>query len=151
MDKYRHTDDSQEMDDVSRLILELKDLSTDLQDNDQIQMPAKNKQKSAPAPEETVVQPVKVKNRKTLPIWLVALIDILVGGAVILTFAFFHHVLPAINSAKAREEALLHATEPQIVVTAPATEAPATEVPATSPETTPPPATEPAPDPDATE
>ena len=141
MDKYRHTDDSQGLDDVSRLILELKDLSTDMQENDQIQMPAKNKQKSAPIPEETVVQPAKGKNRKTLPIWLVALIDILVGGAVILTFAFFHHVLPAINSAKAREEALLHATEPQIVATAPATEAPvetpveiATETP-TEPDT----------------
>jgi exopolysaccharide biosynthesis protein len=56
-----------------------------------------------------------------MPIWLVALINILVGGAVILTYALFHHVLPAINSAREQEEAMLHATQPPVI----ATEAPA--------------------------
>ena len=113
MDKYRHTDDSQELDDVSRLILELKDLSNGEQE---INQPIKQKRKTVSAAGK---KPNTPNNHGLLPVWLVAVINILVGGAVILTFALFHHVLPAINSAKAREEALLHATEPQVTVTEP--------------------------------
>ena len=130
MDKYRHTDDNQQLDDVSRLILELKDLSDDAQESVHKPMPAKLNREPKPAKKND-----KSPKRGLLPLWLVALINILVGGAVILTFALFHHVLPAIESARAREEALLRATEPQVTVTEPqfaATEAPAelaTEIP----------------------
>ena len=158
MDKYRHTDDSQELDDVTRLILELKGLSDDCQEPFDYKAPAQSElesveemetedaqvpveedkpakqffafRKKETAPEYVQMDEVEAEpaeqsgtpaKRGLLPIWLVALINILVGGAVILTFAFFHHVLPAINSAKAREEAALRATEPAVI----ATEAPA--------------------------
>ena len=133
MDKYRHTDDRQEHDDVSRLIEELKDLSNEGQESDR-------DWSAAPVTKNAVKPPKRSSKRGLLPVWLVALINILVGGAVILTFALFHHVLPAINSARAREEALLRATEPQVTVTEPQlhpTEAPvadATEAP-TEPDT----------------
>ena len=130
MNKYRHTDDSHDLDDVSRLILELKDLSNDSQENGPEQIPETQDHGASPVTEKAVKKPVKQQKGNLLPLWLVGLINILVGGAVILTFAFFHHVLPAINSAKAREEALLRATEPQITVTEPQ---PATEASAESP------------------
>ena len=130
MDKYRHTDDSHDLDDVSRLILELRDLSNDSQENGPAQIPETQDHGASPVTENAVKKPVKQQKGNLLPLWLVGLINILVGVAVILTFAFFHHVLPAINSAKAREEALLRATEPQITVTEPQ---PATEASAESP------------------
>lgn len=79
---------------------------------------------------KNTASPISAENRNArktgmLPLWLVAVIDILVGGAVILTFAFFHHVLPAMNTAQARQEALLNATEPPVI----ATEAPVLETP----------------------
>ena len=42
-----------------------------------------------------------------MPIALVILLDILVGGIIILTFAFFHHVLPAIMTQRTQQEQLL--------------------------------------------
>ena len=121
MDKYRHTDDNQELDDVSQLILELKDLS-----EEPAAKPRPERHSDyRPAPEPK--QPVrKLKPRKKgglLPLWQVVMIDLLVGGAIILTFAFFHHVLPAMNTAMARQDDILLATEPA-VVTEPATESP---------------------------
>ncbi len=52
-----------------------------------------------------------------MPIALVILLDILVGGLIILTFAFFHHVLPAIITERSRQEQLLQPTEPVVMVT----------------------------------
>ena len=121
MDKYRHTDDNQELDDVSRLILELKDLSEE--PAAQTRTECLTNHRNAPEPKQPVR---KVKSRKKgglLPLWQVALIDLLVGGAIILTFAFFHHVLPAMNTAKSKQDDILLSTEPA-VVTEPATEAP---------------------------
>lgn len=67
----------------------------------------------------------KVSRRRHMSIALVILLDILVGGLIILTFAFFHHVLPAMIAERSRQEQLLQ-TEPVVV----ATEAPvATEPP----------------------
>ena len=37
------------------------------------------------------------KRKKHTPVWVVALLDLLLIGAILLTFAFFHHVLPAIR------------------------------------------------------
>ena len=67
--------------------------------------------------------------RRHMPIALVILLDILVGGLVILTFAFFHHVLPAILTERTRQEQLLQSTEPVVIETEalPATEAPVLE------------------------
>jgi len=79
-----------------------------------------------------------------MPIVLVALLDILVGGLIILTFAFFHHVLPAIIAEQTRQEQLL-ATEPVVMATqmqAAVTE-PVVEETLAPTEATEPPATEP--------
>ena len=87
----------------------------------------------------------RVSRRRHTPIWLVALFDVLLGGVVILTFAFFHHVLPAMNAERAAQEQLLRATEPVATVMEtqpPVTEPPATEAPVIT-ESTEPPATEP--------
>ena len=67
--------------------------------------------------------------RRHMPIALVILLDILVGGLVILTFAFFHHVLPAILTERTRQEQLLQPTEPVVIETEAlsATEAPVLE------------------------
>ena len=54
--------------------------------------------------------------RRHTPLVLVILLDILVGGLIILTFAFFHHVLPAIMTERARQEQLLQPTEPTVYV-----------------------------------
>ena len=123
MDKNRHTGDNQELDDVSRLILELKDLSGEPQETRDDRMPHRQAQKAVPPAAKPVPRkkPNASRKHKLMPIWLVALINILVGGAVILTYALFHHVLPAINSAREQEEAMLHATQPPVI----ATEAPA--------------------------
>lgn len=50
---------------------------------------------------------------------LVVFLDILVGGLILLTFAFFHHVLPAIKTEMTRREQLLQPTEPPVLATAP--------------------------------
>ena len=47
-----------------------------------------------------------------MPIALVVLLDILVGGLILLTFAFFHHVLPAMLAHQERQEQLRNPTEP---------------------------------------
>lgn len=61
----------------------------------------------------------RTTGRRHMPLVLVAVLDVLVGGMVILTFAFFHHVLPAINTERTRQEQLLLATEPAVVQTMP--------------------------------
>lgn len=124
MDKFKNTEDNQELDDVSRLILELKGLTGDSQDNSDHPVSARKEQKKVPVmeepdPEEAFPAPKAVpvkapkarKKRGLLPIWAVALINILVGGVVIVTFALFHHVIPAIISTRQWEESRLHATE----------------------------------------
>ena len=45
------------------------------------------------------------------------LLDILVGGLIILTFAFFHHVLPAIATEQSRQEQLQQPTQPPVIAT----------------------------------
>lgn len=79
------------------------------------------------------------RKRGMLPVWLVALIDALLVGVFLLTFAFFHHVLPAMISAREREEAKNHVvqTDPVEVkdpmdVTVPETDPP-TEPPTEAP------------------
>lgn len=117
MDKYRHTDDNQELDDVSRLILELKDLADE--PAGQPQTDGHSDYRTAPEPEQPVRKQKAQKKSGLLPLWKVALIDLLVGGAIILTFAFFHHVLPAMKTARARQDDVLLATEPLAVMTEP--------------------------------
>ncbi len=56
---------------------------------------------------------VRPKRRRGMPIVALIVIDILVAGLILLTFAFFHHVLPAIQSEIER----LRATEPPVIVT----------------------------------
>ena len=58
-----------------------------------------------------------VRNRKNLPAWAVAIINALVTGVILLVFAFFHHVLPAMMSEMERQQALLNATEPPVIQT----------------------------------
>ncbi len=53
----------------------------------------------------------KKRKKKHLPLWTVVLLDLLLVGAVLLSFAFFHHVLPAIQSERARQEALANQPE----------------------------------------
>lgn len=65
----------------------------------------------------------KVKSRAGMPIVLVLLLDAVLAGAILLTFAFFHHVLPAIVSEYERQQAMLQETNPPVI----STEAPATE------------------------
>lgn len=74
----------------------------------------------------------KVKNRAGMPVATVILIDALLVGVILLTFAFFHHVLPAMISEFERQQALLQATEPEIVQT----QSPETEPAETAPEHT---------------
>ena len=38
------------------------------------------------------------KRKKHMPLWVVVLLDLLLVGAILLTFAFFHHVLPAMRT-----------------------------------------------------
>ena len=59
----------------------------------------------------------KVSRRRHMPLVLVILLDILVGGLIILTFAFFHHVLPAMITERSRQEQLLQPTEPVVIAT----------------------------------
>lgn len=88
-----------------------------------------------------------------MPVWAVVLIDVLLTGAILLVFAFFHHVLPAMISEMERQENLANkeiietfATEPEETeaptetfapteeATAEATEPP-TEAPTEAPDT----------------
>jgi len=58
----------------------------------------------------------KKKKKKHLPIWAVAVLDVLLVGTILLTFAFFHHVLPAIQSEMRRQEALANQPETTVPV-----------------------------------
>ena len=51
MDKYRHMDDNQELDDVTRLILELKDLSDDGQEPFEYRASAQPEEETVSDPE----------------------------------------------------------------------------------------------------
>jgi len=87
----------------------------------------------------------RTTRRRHMPIVLVALIDILIGGLIICTFAFFHHVLPAIITERTRQEQLRQPAEPTVAATeyVPVlTEPAATELPEET-EPTVPPTTEP--------
>lgn len=44
------------------------------------------------------------KNRRGMPVWIVILLDALLTGAILLCFAFFHHVLPAMISEMERQQ-----------------------------------------------
>lgn len=46
---------------------------------------------------------------------LLVLCDLLMVGVILLTFAFFHHVLPAIISEQQRQQALQEATQPPLI------------------------------------
>lgn len=72
------------------------------------------------------------KGWKVWPIWATVLADVLMVGVILLTFAFFHHVLPAMRSGQDLPE------QPPVVTEAPATEAPTVpeETEATLPEET---------------
>lgn len=61
----------------------------------------------------------RVSRRRHMNAALVVFLDILVGGLILLTFAFFHHVLPAIKTEMTRREQLLQPTEPPVLATAP--------------------------------
>ena len=81
----------------------------------------------------------KNRKKKQLPLWAVVLLDLLLVGAILLTFAFFHHVLPALQTQWARQESA--ATQPQAPTdtsekteTEPVTEAPAETTAPTEPD-----------------
>ena len=58
------------------------------------------------------------KRKKHMPMWAVVLLDLVLIGVILVTFAFFHHVLPAIISEHQRQQAL------QNQQTTPTTQAP---------------------------
>lgn len=65
-----------------------------------------------------------LRKPKNKPLWLVITVDILLVGVVLLTFAYFHHVLPAIQAQRELEAYLAQqATRP----TEPPTEPPETQ------------------------
>ena len=68
----------------------------------------------------------KKRKKKHLPVWIVVLLDLLLAGAVLLTFAFFHHVLPAMENRMVQQETVVKQTEntdPTETTGAPETEA----------------------------
>jgi len=76
------------------------------------------------------------KKHSGMPVWAVVLVDALLTGAILVVFAFFHHVLPAIISEMERQEALKNtevmetiATQPQETETPDVTEVTPTEEP----------------------
>lgn len=69
---------------------------------------------------------IKKHRKKHTPIWAVVLLDILLVGAILLTFAFFHHVRPAIIVERNRQEML--ANQPETTVPPQTTVAPETTV-----------------------
>lgn len=64
-------------------------------------------------------QAVQKKNtqRPGMPLPAVIAIDILMVGVILVVFAFFHHVLPAMISEHERQQAMLNATEPPVTHT----------------------------------
>ena len=57
--------------------------------------------------------------KKLWPVWLVALADALLVGVILLIFAFFHHVLPAISTKPVHQEAVSVETQLPVVTEAP--------------------------------
>lgn len=76
-----------------------------------------------------------LKRKKKKPIWLVVLGDGLLIGLILVTFAFFHHVLPRITAQYQFQKAQANATEPSQTDPV-ATEAPPTTLPAETEEIT---------------
>ena len=76
---------------------------------------------------------IKKKRKTQLPIWAVVLLDLLLVGLILLSFAFFHHVLPAIQSEMQRQEAM-ETTAPR-ETTIPETQAIVETTEATEPDT----------------
>ena len=73
--------------------------------------------------------------KKDLPLWLVVLLDILLAGTILLSFAFFHHVLPAIQLQQMQNKPVV--TEPPETTQVTETTAPVeTEPTETTEETT---------------
>lgn len=71
---------------------------------------------------------IQKKRKKHTPIWAVCLLDLLLVGVILLTFAFFHHVRPAIIAEQQRQEAQANrpvVTEPEETTLPPETTAPA--------------------------
>lgn len=69
----------------------------------------------------------KKRKKKHLPLWLVILLDLILLGAVLLTFAFFHHVLPAMVNEMDRQEVMANQsgeTDPPETTAPPETEIP---------------------------
>lgn len=67
----------------------------------------------------------RMSKQRHMHVVLVIFLDILITGVILLTFAFFHHVLPAILTEHSHRETMNDPTEP--VVTVPVTEPSATE------------------------
>lgn len=68
---------------------------------------------------------IRKKRKKKLPLWAVCFLDILLTGAILVIFAFFHHVYPRLVAQQELEQ-LLQSTEPVQTQAAP-TEATVTE------------------------
>lgn len=67
-----------------------------------------------------------LRKKKTMALWKVILIDLLLLGVILVIFALFHHVLPKMISEYQWQQAMLNATEP-IQTDPPETAAPNTE------------------------
>lgn len=91
---------------------------------------------------------MKTQNKSTVShIILTIILDLLLTGIILLSFAFFHHVLPAIQSEREHQRMEEYLQQTQPVETTPSTptqyDEPATTEAATQPEVTQPEATEP--------
>ena len=73
------------------------------------------------------------KTKKHTPMWAVILLDLLLVGVILLSFAFFHHVLPAIQAQRHRQEAVMQPEPTVLVQTAAPTEAPEQPAETTAP------------------
>ncbi len=61
-----------------------------------------------------------------MPVWAVVILDLLLVGVILVTFAFFHHVLPALQSQWTRQEAM--ANQPETTLPPQTTAVPETTV-----------------------
>lgn len=76
------------------------------------------------------------KKRNGMPLWAVVLLDLVMVGVILVVFAFFHHVLPAMISEYEHQQALLNATEPPVTAAPTAAPTEATEIATQPPEET---------------
>lgn len=77
-----------------------------------------------------------LKRKKRMPVPVVILLDLLLVGVILVVFAFFHHVLPAIISQQERQSALQTEPQTQTVPTTVPEELPETSEPETVETTT---------------